>query len=331
MKKNIIIIVAITTISILGLFIWAKLKEKGNDFERNYLTTIKIKERKSIEVNDGANRLDIFNGELYLQNINNNNIIKIKENRENIFFNYGILLNEIIPENYSIINDSIFFSCPSKRAVYKSGLKGKENLSIEKFKIPFSRSIKIDNGFILKNCLDNLCENEQFTMFQSNKVIGNFDVIKHRNDGGMSQDGFFIKGENKTFFISYILPHIFCFDKKGKYISKFNTIDNREIEPEVIKLKKGAYTFKGNPYYQQLTASISGNTLYILSNLSDNKINSSDGIVDMYDTAKEKYIGSFTLPKKHGTRFFDFKIMKNTLFILYSNNELVTYDFNHLI
>ncbi|SHJ26041.1 hypothetical protein SAMN05443429_1204 [Cruoricaptor ignavus] len=330
MKKNIIITVSIVISIILILLVWSKSnKHENNIINRKYLNSLNFQQLTSFNLKKGANKLDVFDNEIFLQNSEKKDISLIEGKSENLIFNYGALIKNNFPESYTIIVDSIFMFYPSKRAVFKSNLKNSNVLVEKKLELPFTRGVAVDNGFVIKECITADCINQQFTLYSKDfKVQKNFDVISHRNDGGLTQDGFFVKGKNELFFISYLLPDIFCFDSEGNFKYKFTTIDNRDDNLEVVKLRKAAYTFKKNPFYHQLTASIGGNILYVHSNISDQKKDSNSDIIDMYQISDGSYIGSFTLPPRNNIKVFDYKILGNNFLVLYADNELVKYKFN---
>lgn len=329
MKKNIIIIISIAIGIILILLVWSKSKKNENRIiNREYLNSLNFQELTSFNVKKGTNKLDVFDNELFLQNSKKKNISIIEGKKEYLTYDYGTLIKDNFPESYTIIMDSIFMFYPSKRAVFKSNLRNNKVLVEKKLEMPYTRGVAVDNGFIIKECMTVDCINQKFTLYSKDfKIQKSFDVITHRNDGGLTQDGFFVKGKNELFFISYLLPDIFCFDSAGNFKYKFTTIDNRDDNLEVVRLKKDVYTFKKNPFYHQLTASIGDNVLYVHSNISDHKRDNSD-IIDMYHISDGDYIGSFTLPGRNNVKVYDYKILGNKFLVLYADNELVKYKFN---
>lgn len=323
-------IVSIAVSIILILLVWSKSKKHENYISnRVYFDSLNFQEITSFKLKNGANKLDVFENDLFLQNNNKNNISLIEGKYENLVFDYGDLIKDNFPESYTIIVDSIFMFYPSKRAVFKSSLRNNKILAEKKLELPYTRGVAVDNGFIIKECITTDCINQQFTLYNKDfKAQKNYDVISHRNDGGLTQDGFFVKGKNELFFVSYLLPDIFCFDSEGNFKYKFSTIDNRDDNLEVIKLRKAAYTFKKTPYYHQLTASIGDRVLYVHSNISDqNKYDDGD-IIDMYQISDGTYIGTFKLPQRYNVKVFDFKIHANNILVLYADNELVKFKFD---
>lgn len=325
MKKKILYIILFCILLVGAMFYFSK-KQKNTlpNFNRNYNESIILTKIDEYNFNEQLDRLHIYNNNIFFENVKKKSIKIYEKGLLKEIYNYSDLSDKVA-ENVYINNNSIYLSYPYKKGVFQVDL----NTRIPKF-IPlgvnFSRSIVIGDKAITKNCIEpKTCLNQEFSLIKNGKIQKRYDVIKHRKDGGLNQDGIFIFNDNHIIYLSYLLPDIFCFNIKGEYYKKISTVDKYDNEQEVRNLGNSVYSFKKMPVIHQRGAVVYNDKIYVLSAIKDaysQKKNTE--IMDVYDIEKG-YVFSFYLPIKNN-EIADFNIYNNILHIITYSNKYIQYD-----
>lgn len=331
MKKKILLLLLISAVTIVSLLLWSKYSQEEShyNFKRNYSNTIKFTKVMSIQSDNGVNKLDIFNNQIYLLDFKNKIINGYDLNGRQIL-SHKILTNNqsFIFESFGVEGDSIDFSFPSQKAF----LTTKKNISgyiKHPLNVFYSRAIKTNDGFLVKGSVKKQYTDEVFiNLDKKGNEIGKNDIFFHTHNGGILQDGFFIRDAKYILFVSYFLPEIFCFDVNGQFLKKISTVDNLLIKQKVERIGN-TYTFKNIPFTHQLTGAVSNDHLFVSSAIiEDSKKNEFSQVIDVYRIKDGKYLKSIILPNNNDV--FDFKIVENNIFILSKNKELIKYTVEQL-
>lgn len=232
-----------------------------------------------------------------------------------------------------IDSTGIYFQDTQNRTFTKMGFD-KKVLYQKKLNSPLLRSVLLqNNSFLLKTVsLSDNYANPFFELYHpedssASAVIDT--LIPHFGKGALTSDGQFVKNNNgEVLHYFYYMSRIFWFDKFGKPLTAFNTIDGNNLPPPVIKTTTG-YTLSPEAHVIHSAAFADDTHLYISSNIRSADISEEDFennyVIDVYDIRKGQYENSFFLPRDKDNMLSSMLIKDGNIYAVAKNRYLTIY------
>lgn len=198
---------------------------------------------------------------------------------------------------------------------------------------PLLRSVYLQgDSFLLKTSrLADNYRNDIFSVYNSADSTASVidTLLPHYGNGGMATDGMFIKSSNgKVAHLYFYMSRIFVFDKTGKPILQFNTLDGSNTPPPVIQTSAGYATSPESKIIHS-AAFAEGDSLYICSTVRSPDISRQgydhNYLIDVYNLRTGVYEKTLLLPKEHDNRLSNLLVQDNAVYAVEKNQFLNIY------
>ncbi|MGE8514442.1 MAG: MauE/DoxX family redox-associated membrane protein [Chryseobacterium culicis] len=159
------------------------------------------------------------------------------------------------------------------------------------------------------------------------------DLLKKYKDGVFDTDGqlHYDQENRKLVYVHYYKNQFLVLDQKLEITRNFKTIDTvSRPQIDVTMLKDGRRKMNKPPFKVNVRSTVRNGLLFNESNLMGRHENreqwQKSSVIDVYSTDKQKYIGSFYIPKSKEIKKIQFEANSHYLFVLIGN-EMVRYSF----
>jgi hypothetical protein len=203
----------------------------------------------------------------------------------------------------------------------------------------FTRAVPLDSTKVALRAFDSSRQHQLFEIVnnKTGKILEKGDIIRNQRDAGFSTDGLldYDESTHSLIYVQFYQNRFFCMDTglNLKYIG--HTIDTINTNPVLTR----SFATKNAPGSLLPTAPLTilnnqictyNGSLFVLANLqADNEKNSvfhANSVIDVYRLIDGRYRGSFYIPHLDREKVQSFKIVNNTLIVVYKTH-LATYSF----
>lgn len=338
-KQKKIVIVFSTLVSfvlILGLFLnMSRLQEeaKTNTFNRIYKEDL-AKLTRSFRFQEELGEIKHFNGELYLHDFQNQQIVKV-DTLGNLLGKYN---QKVDKHSRSFIvgwdvdqNGTYFANAVEKRIIHL----GFDETVLAQYDfnnfIERAGRLKEEKFIISTRDLRDLTDTSKIFKIsfvlvdvknQSKKRL--IYPLPDVEDSRMKLDGFFVNNRyGQTFYVCFMAGLFFSIDDEGKFLYLNETIDKTPL-PKVLAYGSNRRFDPFAPFINR-SAGADKNYLYILSNARavETEYDSESSIVDVYQVSNGEYLWSFKIPDYEGQRAISIVVAPNGFYFRQGTN--ITY------